>query len=381
MSHINTQQPLQPLAGIKVLDFSTLLPGPLATLILAEAGAEVIKIERPGRGDEMRSYEPKFGADSVNFAMLNRGKKSIAIDLKDAKARESLLPLLKEADIVVEQFRPGVMDRLGLGYAALNAINPRIIYCAITGYGQSGPRAEVAAHDINYVAESGMLSLAAGEDGAPIVPPALIADIGGGTYPAVINILLALRARDSSGKGCKLDIAMGDNLFTFLYWAMGNGLAAGEWPKPGGELVTGGSPRFFVYRTRDDKFIAAAPLEQKFWENFCEAIQLDVNFRDDAKDAIATKRAVAQRLREKTAAEWQLVFAGKDLCCCVVASMQEALNDAHFKARGVFSRKVTADGKSVIALPVPVADVFRNTQTEAGYPALGSDNKILNKNN
>jgi alpha-methylacyl-CoA racemase len=370
----------QPLTGIRVLDFSTLLPGPLATLILAEAGAEVIKIERPGRGDEMRSYTPKFGADSVNFAMLNRGKKSIAIDLKDTEARAALMPLIKEADVVVEQFRPGVMDRLGLGYEALNTINPRIIYCAITGYGQTGPRAEVAAHDINYVAESGMLSLAAGEDGAPIVPPALIADIGGGTYPAVINILLALRARDASGQGCKLDIAMGDNLFTFLYWAMGNGLVAGEWPKPGGELVTGGSPRFFIYRTRDDKFIAAAPLEQKFWENFCNAIQLDEKLRDDRIDAQATKRAVAQRLREKTAAEWQSIFAGKDLCCCVVATLQEALNDGHFKARGVFNRQVTADGKSVIALPVPVADAFRNTQTQVGYPALGSDNKILNKN-
>ena len=374
MDDINAQQPL---AGIRVLDFSTLLPGPLATLILAEAGAEVIKIERPGRGDEMRSYMPKFGADSVNFAMLNRGKKSIAIDLKDATARESLLPLIKEADVVVEQFRPGVMDRLGLGYDALSAINPRIIYCAITGYGQTGPRAEVAAHDINYVAESGMLSLAAGEDGAPIVPPALIADIGGGTYPAVINILLALRARDASGRGCKLDIAMGDNLFTFLYWAMGNGLVAGEWPRPGGELVTGGSPRFFVYRTRDDKFIAAAPLEQKFWENFCDAIQLDANFHDDAKDAAATKRAVAQRLREKTAAQWQAIFAGKDLCCCVVATMQEALNDAHFKARGLFNRTVTADGKSVTALPVPVAELFRNAKTAADYPALGSANEIL----
>ena len=374
MASINAQQPL---AGIKVLDFSTLLPGPLATLILAEAGAEVIKIERPGRGDEMRSYLPKFGADSVNFAMLNRGKKSIAIDLKDETARASLLPLIKQADVVVEQFRPGVMDRLGLGYDALNAINPRIIYCAITGYGQTGPRAEVAAHDINYVAESGMLSLAAGEDGAPIVPPALIADIGGGTYPAVINILLALRARDASGKGCKLDIAMGDNLFTFLYWAMGNGLAAGEWPKPGGELVTGGSPRFFIYRTRDDKFIAAAPLEQKFWENFCDAIQLDAKFRDDSVDAQASKRAVAQRLREKTAVEWQAIFAGKDLCCCVVATMQEALDDAHFKARDLFNRKVSADGKTVIALPVPVADMFRSAKIEDGYPALGSANAIL----
>src|SRR6188474_1388415 len=135
---------MRPLAGIRVLDFSTLLPGPLATLLLAEAGAEVIKIERPGRGDEMRSYEPKFGADSVNFALLNRGKKSLTINLKDARMREQLMPLIKEADVVVEQFRPGVMDRLGLGYDALSAINPRIIYCAITGYGQIGPRAQVA---------------------------------------------------------------------------------------------------------------------------------------------------------------------------------------------------------------------------------------------
>jgi crotonobetainyl-CoA:carnitine CoA-transferase CaiB-like acyl-CoA transferase len=170
---------------------------------------------------------------------------------------------------------------------------------------------------------------------------------------------------------------MGDNLFTFLYWAMGNGLAAGEWPKPGGELVTGGSPRFFIYRTRDDKFIAAAPLEQKFWENFCDAIQLDTKFRDDSIDAQASKRAVAQRLREKNAAEWQAVFAGKDLCCCVVATMQEALDDAHFNARGLFNRKVSADGKSVIALPVPVADVFRSAKIEDGYPALGSANAIL----
>jgi crotonobetainyl-CoA:carnitine CoA-transferase CaiB-like acyl-CoA transferase len=247
---------MQPLEGIRVLDFSTLLPGPLATLMLAEAGAEVIKIERPGRGDEMRSYTPKFGVDSVNFALLNRGKRSIAMDLKEQGAVAKLMPLLKSADVIVEQYRPGVMDRLGLGYEALDKINPRIIYCAITGYGQSGPRAEVAAHDLNYVAEAGMLALAAGADGAPVVPAALVADIGGGTYPAVINILLALRERDRTGKGCKLDIAMADNLFAFMYWALGNGQAGGQWPAPGGDLVTGGSPRYNVYRTKDGKFVA-----------------------------------------------------------------------------------------------------------------------------
>jgi crotonobetainyl-CoA:carnitine CoA-transferase CaiB-like acyl-CoA transferase len=370
---------MQPLAGIKVLDFSTLLPGPLATLILAEAGAEVIKIERPGRGDEMRSYVPKFGTDSVNFALLNRGKKSLAVDLKDARVIEQLMPLIKEADIVMEQFRPGVMDRLGLGYDALCEINPRIIYCAITGYGQRGPRAQVAAHDLNYVAESGLLSLAAGADGAPVVPGALIADIGGGAYPAVINILLALRARDASGKGCKLDIAMGDNLFTFLYWAMGNGLAAGEWPQPGAERVTGGSPRFFIYRTRDNKFIAAAPLEQKFWENFCDAIELAPQYRDDDKDPAATKRAAGARIAGKTAAEWQARFADKDLCCCVMATVQEALNDPHFQLRGVFDRKVSADGSSIVALPVPVAEAFRSAQVDATYPPLGNANNMLKK--
>lgn len=370
---------MQPLAGIRVLDFSTLLPGPLATLVLAEAGAEVIKLERPGRGDEMRSYEPKFGTDSVNFALLNRGKRSIAIDLKAPGAVEKLAPLIRSADVVVEQFRPGVMDRLGLGYAAVSKINPRIIYCAITGYGQSGPRAMTAAHDLNYVAESGMLALAAGADGAPVPPAALVADIGGGSYPAVINILLALRQRDRTGKGCKLDVAMSENLFTFMYWAIGNGLAAGVWPRPGGDLVTGGSPRYNIYRTKDDKFIAAAPLEQKFWENFCEAIGLAAELRDDGKDPAAAKQAVAQLIREKTAAEWRRSLADQDVCCCVMASVEEALNDPHFIARGAFNRRLAASGKSITALPMPISGEFRSPQTEAGYPALGEANSLLDE--
>ena len=259
----------QPLKGVCVLDFSTLLPGPLATLMLADAGAEIIKIERPGTGDEFRSFVPKFGHSSVNFALVNRGKRSVTIDLKAADAQTRLRPLIERADVVVEQFRPGVMDRLGFGYDALAAISPRIVYCAITGYGQTGPKAQVAAHDLNYLAETGLLGLAAGADGAPIVPPALIADIAGGAYPAMINILLALRERDISGRGCRLDVAMTDNLFTFMYWALGNGQAAGKWPRPGDELVSGGSPRYQIYRTRDDTFLAAAPMEQRFWDNFC----------------------------------------------------------------------------------------------------------------
>jgi crotonobetainyl-CoA:carnitine CoA-transferase CaiB-like acyl-CoA transferase len=368
----------QPLAGVCVLDFSTLLPGPLATLLLAEAGAEVIKIERPGKGDEMRSYAPKFGASSVNFALLNRGKRSVAIDLKAPDAVARLRPLIERADVVVEQFRPGVMDRLGLGYGALAAINPRIVYCAVTGYGQSGPKAQVAAHDLNYVAESGLLGLAAGADGAPVVPPALIADIAGGTYPAVINILLALRERESTGRGRRLDVAMADNLFTFMYWALGNGLAAGAWPRPGGELVSGGSPRYQIYRTQDGRYLAAAPLEQKFWDNFCDTIGLAPEWRDDARDVHGTRAAVAACIASRTAAQWRAALADKDVCCAIVASVEEALADAHFRERCVFAQQLAADGRSIAALPVPVDRAFRRDAT-LGYPALGEDNPLIEK--
>lgn len=361
----------RPLAGIRVLDFSTLLPGPLATLLLAEAGAEVIKIERPGRGDEMRSYSPKFGVDSVNFAMLNRGKRSLAIDLKAPGAVESLRPLLESADIVIEQFRPGVMDRLGLGYDALRAINPRLVYCAITGWGQTGPKADVAAHDLNYVAETGMLGLAAGADGAPVVPAALVADIAGGTYPAVMNILLALRERDRTGVGCKLDVAMADNLFAFMYWAIGNGIAAGQWPAPGGDLVTGGSPRYNVYRTADGRFVAAAPLEQKFWETFCDLIGLDAALRADGGQEARVRAEVARIVASRDADAWRATFEGRDVCCSIVPTMEEALRDPHFAARGVFARTLSDQGRTIPALPVPVDARFRGESRDAGYPALG----------
>jgi len=278
---------------------------------------------------------------------------------------------------VLEQFRPGVMDRLGLGYDALALANPGIIYCAITGYGQQGPRADVAAHDMNFIAEAGMLGLSVGESGAPIPPPALVADIAGGTYPAVINILLALRERDRTSRGCKLDIAMADNVFTFLYWALGNAFAAGQWPQPGGELVTGGSPRYNVYRTRDHRFIAAAPLEDKFWATFCEVVGVPSAARDDSHDAAATRHCVAALIALDSAEGWRARFEGKEVCCSVVATLQEALAARHFAARGVFSRTLHAGGRAIPALPMPLAERFRASEREAGYPALGEANGLL----
>jgi crotonobetainyl-CoA:carnitine CoA-transferase CaiB-like acyl-CoA transferase len=365
---------MRPLDGIKILDFGTLLPGPLATLLLAEAGAEVIKIERPDGGDTMRGYVPKFGEDSVNFALLNRGKRSVALDLKAPTAVATLTPLISEADIVVEQFRPGVLDRLGLGYEALSRINPQIILASITGYGQTGTYSGVAAHDLNFCSQVGLLSLAAGKDGGPVVPAALIADIAGGTYPAVINILLALRQRERTGKGCKLDIAMADNLFMLLYWAIGNGIAADEWPKPGGELVTGGSARYNIYRTADDRHLAAAPLEDKFWSAFCELIGLDMAGYDESTDPGGVTAAVAALIRRRTAQEWQSIFAGRDVCCTIVASVEEALQDPNFHARGLFDRRLHAAGVEMTALPMPIAPQFRGDVDAKSYPSLGEGN-------
>ncbi len=368
---------MQPLANLLIVDFTTLLPGPLATLILAEAGADVVKIERPHGGDEMRRYEPRFGEASVNFALLNRGKRSIAIDLKEAGAVARLMPLLARADVVVEQFRPGVMERLGLGYAQLKEGNPRLVYCAITGHGADGPRAQDAGHDLNYLAETGMLLLAAGADGAPGVPPALIADIGGGAYPAIINILLALARRAVTGEGCRIDVSMTDNLFPFLYWAVGRGLAAGQWPRPGDEMLTGGSPRYQIYRTADDRFLAAAPLEDRFWRNFCDAIGLAPALREDTANPRATIAAVATLVRAQPAAHWAQVFAGIDSCCALCATLEEAVRDPHFRARGLFDWGLVADGRRIAAMPMPLAPEFRAAPGDRSYPALGEGNGLL----
>jgi len=369
--------PVLPLAGIRVLDFSTLLPGPLASLFLAEAGAEVIKIERPGVGDEMRTYEPRFGEHSANFVLLNRGKRSITLDLKAAGALARLTPLIESADVVIEQFRPGVMERLGFGYAALSRINPRLIYCSISGFGQNGPRRDVAGHDLNYLALAGLLSLTADASGAPGMPHTLIADIAAGSYPAVINVLLALLQRERTGKGTYLDIAMTDNLFVLAYWGLANGFSVGAWPKAGQALTTGGSPRYRLYRTADGCYLSVAPIEQRFWDVFCRLIALAEEHRDDTRDPAATIAAVAARIAEHPAAHWQQVFAGEDACCAIVASLEEAVGDPHVKARGLFERRAGAGTQDIPAVPVPISDALRDPSVRRSAPGLGADAELI----
>jgi alpha-methylacyl-CoA racemase len=366
-----------PLEGLVVVDFSTLLPGPLATEILAQAGARVVKIEKLGTGDDMREYQPRWGSSSANFALLNAGKESVAIDLKSPDAQSSIKSLIAGADVLIEQFRPGVMARLGLDYESVNRINPRIIYCSISGFGQSGSKRDVAAHDLNYLAETGLLSLSMGRADAPVVPPALIADVAAGTFPAVMNILLALHHRNATGNGSYLDIAMTDTLFTFHYWAIGRAQASGQWPRPGGELVTGGSPRYNLYPTRDGRVVAAAPIEQKFWENFCDVIGLEDRFCHDEENPAATLQRARELIGAKDSTAWASRFAGVDCCCNIVRTLEEAMNDPHFISRGLFGARVKdAGGAEMGALPLPLALVFRDSsKTSSHVPSLGEHNR------
>ena len=325
----------------------------------------------------MRAYVPRWGADSTNFALLNRGKASVALDLKEPVQKIRLMPLLVKADIVIEQFRPGVMDRLGIGYEAIAAINPRVIYCAITGYGQTGPKRDVAGHDLNYIGDTGLLSVSYGDPAHPVIPPALVADIAAGSYPAFMNILLAVIARQTTGRGCYLDVAMTDNIFPFLYWAIGKALGTGEYAGNGTDLVTGATPRYHLFSASDDRIVAVAAIEQRFWEAFCALIELDPALRDDAKDPAATTAGIAAILRGRPGAHWRAVFEGHDCCCSVVATMREAMDDPHVAARGLFRGTVSGSGATLPALPVPVLPIFRGVGEDKRSPGLGEDTERL----
>ena len=354
-----------------MLDFTTLLPGPLASLMLAEAGCEVIKIERPG-GEDMRRFPPAFDDISAPFALLNRGKQSLVLDLKSEADRARLTPLIKRADILLEQFRPGVLTRLGLGYDAVTKLNPRLIYCSISGYGQSGPRADEAGHDINYIGNTGLLALQPGPAEAPVVPPMLAADIAGGSFPAVINILLALRARDQSGQGSHLDIAMTDAMFTFAWYALALGAATGRFPGPGELPLAGGLPRYQLYPTQDGKIVACGALEQKFWDAFTTAIGLPAELVNDLRDPNATRAAVAKLIAAQTSEYWRPIFAAADCCVTIVVPLQEAMRDPHFVERGLFAHSIeTGTGKTWPALPLPIAQQFRDQPGAKKAPKLG----------
>jgi crotonobetainyl-CoA:carnitine CoA-transferase CaiB-like acyl-CoA transferase len=330
---------MKPLDGVIVLDLTRLLPGAVATMMLGDFGADVIKIEEPGTGDPARQSRAGIKQPGAYFLATNRNKRSIAINLKQPAGREIFLELAKRADVVVEGFRPGVMDRLGIGYETLKEINPRLIYCAITGYGQDGPYRGKAGHDINYISIAGLLGVNGMKDGPPLIPGVQIADLAGGSMHAVIGILLALQARERTGEGQMVDVSMMDGSLAMMFVPFAAYLANGAQPQRGAQGLAGRYACYQVYETEDGRYLALGALEPKFWENACRVLGredlIDKQFVDDEqRESI---RALSEIFRAKRADEWLAAFEGVDTCLALVKDIAEMIDDPQVKCRGLIS--------------------------------------------
>src|SRR6185436_18722250 len=263
---------MRPLDGIKVLDLTRLLPGAVATMMLGDFGADVLKIEEPGTGDPARHSRAGIKQPGAYFLVTNRNKRSLTLNLKTAAGQEIFLKLAQQADVVIESFRPGVMERLGVGYEILQQHNPRLIYCAITGYGQEGPYRTKPGHDVNYISTAGVLSVIGAKDGPPLIPGVQLADLAGGSLHAVIGVLLALQARERTGAGQMVDVSMMDGVLSLLYVPFASYLANGAAPLRGNEGLSGKYACYQLYETKDGRYLSLGALEPKFWEHACRVL-------------------------------------------------------------------------------------------------------------
>jgi len=352
---------LGPLAGMKVLDLSRLLPGPYCSMILGDLGAEVLKIEDPKRGDYMRSWGPSVGGQSALFIMLNRNKKSMKLNLKTEEGRAIFLTLVRQFDVVLEGFRPGVLERLGVGYEVLKKENPGLIYCAITGYGYTGPYRDRAGHDLNYLSLAGVLGVIGKKGEPPEIPGVQIADIGGGALLSALAILSAHIARQRTGKGQFIDVSMLDGSFAWLPVSFGEFVAGGEDPEPGGTLLTGGYACYRVYETKDGRHMGLGALEQQFWEAFCKAVDREdlvpYQFSEGEKQANLVAE-VSGIFKEKTRQEWIDFLQHTDFCCEPVNSVSEAISDPQLMARDmIVETDHPTEGRiKQIGIPVKFSD-------------------------
>ena len=349
-----------PLTGITVLDLTRLLPGPLATMHLADMGATVIKIEDKGAGDYARSMSHVKNELSQLFIAVNRGKQFMQLDLKDAADREQFLTLVDTADVVVESFRPGVMHRLGLDWSVLKARNPQLVMCAITGYGQHGPLAQAAGHDINYIGYAGMLAQNADDTGRPVLPNLQIGDLLGGSQTAVQGILAALLAVKMGGTGRFVDVAMTDAVFAHHLMPLLALNVMGQSAPPARDFLTGGLPCYNIYRTRDNKYMAVGALELKFWEVCCDILERsDLKSRHwflgqaiGGEDAMALKAELDELFAQRSRDEWAALFEPADCCVTPVISVEEAISHPHFVERKMTETiEHSTEGRCVITRP------------------------------
>ena len=346
-----------PLASLKVLDFSTLLPGPFASLLLADMGAEVLRIESPTRMDLLRVLPPHDRGVSASHAYLNRNKRSLAMDLKQPEALDVIKQLLQDYDIVLEQFRPGVMERLGLGYEALKAINPKLIYVSITGYGQTGPYKDRAGHDINYLALAGLSSYTGRADSGPLPLGAQVADVAGGSLHGVIGLLAAVIARQQTGLGQYLDVSMTDCAFSLNAMAGAGYLACGVEPGREDQMLNGGS-FYDYYRSRDGRWLSVGSLEPDFMKRLCTALGLEAL----ANLGLSPQPAQQKRLKDALKVEFEkhdfaelcAMFAGLDACVEPVLSLSEAVQHPQMQARELVTEVPRGDGTSQLQMACPL---------------------------
>jgi len=347
------------LADLRVLDLTRLLPGGFCTLLFADLGADVLKVEDTGMGDYVRWAPPYYegAAQSANSALylaLNRGKRSIRLNLKEDGGREALLRLVKSADVLVEGFRPGVLDRLGVGYERLREENPGLVYCAITGYGQDGPNRDRSGHDMNYLGLGGLLGLTGDADGPPVQAAGQIADIGGGALMAAFSILAAVRERDRSGEGQFVDVSMFDGSLSWLAMVAGRYLCDGEAPRRGDIELAG---KFACYRPYacSDGWVTLGALEPKFWQAFCRGVERedlsDKAFEAPGSDAHAeVERIFLERSRD----DWREFASHNDCCLEPVLEVEEALDSELVRAREMVSTLDQPGTQGVRQLGFPV---------------------------
>ncbi|EAT12893.1 CaiB/BaiF CoA transferase family protein [Bermanella marisrubri] len=374
------------LEGLKILDFSTLLPGPYASLMLADMGAEVLRIESPTRPDLVRALPPKDSSgQSAAHSYLNRNKKAIALDLKKPQAKGIIEALLQEYDIVIEQFRPGVMARLGLDYDSLKVINPNIIYCSITGYGQTGDLKDRAGHDINYLALSGIADYSRRKGEKPVPQGVQIADIAGGSHHAVMGILAAVYERTQTGAGRHLDISMTDCAFSMNAMFASGYLGGGIEPKAESTMLNGGS-FYDYYETHDGRYMSVGSLEPPFLMQLCQALELpDVLAKAGSQkpeDVAFVKGKISDAFKSESFEHWCEVFAKLDCCVEPVLTFAEAAQQSHAKDRGWVT--ASEDGIEQLSNPILHDHDIQHTggkigaDTELTLKSLGFDQESIN---
>jgi crotonobetainyl-CoA:carnitine CoA-transferase CaiB-like acyl-CoA transferase len=359
-----------PLAGIRILDLTRLLPGPVATLHLADLGAEVIKIEDPQIGDYARTLGTGQGEDSAYFRMINRNKQGLRLDLKKPEGVAIFLRLAGTVDVIVESFRPGVMDKLGIGYATVAARNPKIAYCSISGYGQDGPYRDLAGHDINYLGYAGVLDQIGSEGDQPAIPNFQIADLLGGALTAAMGILAAVLEAQRTGQGRYIDVSMTDSVLAHTYFSMLRLNDAGQSAPRGTDMLTGGLPCYATYRCADGKYMAVGALEGKFWAICCKVLarpdwvarQWDAGLRSEMAAVFAGQP------RD----QWAGRFATADCCVTPVLTPEEALVNEQIAARGMVVRR---DELTQFATPLKMSDFQFSVRQSA--PKSGEHNMAI----